>query len=46
MAARDHPGDGWTVVFRRQSARMVEGRPESGYTDAFELICCDHPDLS
>jgi hypothetical protein len=48
MAARDQPGDGWTVVLRRQSARMVEGRAESGYTDAFELICCDcgdDPDL-
>jgi len=41
------PG-GWTVVLRRQPARMVEGRPEGGYTDAFEIICCecgDHPDL-
>jgi hypothetical protein len=28
--------------------RMVEGRPEGGYTDAYELICCDcgdDPDL-
>jgi hypothetical protein len=24
MATRDPPGDGWTVVLRRQSARMVE----------------------
>jgi hypothetical protein len=26
---------------------MAEGRPEGGYTDAFEIICCDcgdHPD--
>src|SRR5271170_6394210 len=48
MAARDQPGDGWTVVLRRQPARMVEGRPEGGYTDAGEIICCDcgdHPDL-
>jgi hypothetical protein len=46
MAARDQPGDGWTVVFRRQPARMVAGRAEGGYTDAFEIICCDcgdHP---
>jgi hypothetical protein len=20
---------------------MVDGQPQSGYTDAFELICCD-----
>jgi len=48
MATRDQPGDGWTVVLRRQSARMVEDRPECGYTDAFEIICCDcgdHPSL-
>ncbi len=27
---------------------MVEGRPEGGYTDVFEVICCDcgdHPYL-
>ena len=27
---------------------MVDGRPEGGYTDAFEIVCCDcgdHPDL-
>ena len=26
----------------------MQGRPEGGYTDAYELICCncgDHPDL-
>ncbi len=48
MATRDQPGDGWTVVLRRQPARMVEGRPEGGYTDASEIICrdCgDHPGL-
>ena len=47
MASRDRPGDGWTIVLRRQSARMVAGRPEGGYTNLFELICCDcgdHPD--
>ena len=45
---RDQPGNGWTVVLRRQPARMVEGLPEGGYTDMFEIICCgcdDHPDL-
>jgi hypothetical protein len=48
MATHDQPGHGWTVVLRRQPVRMVEGRPEGGYTDAFEIICCDcgdHPDL-
>ena len=35
------PGRDWTVVLRRQAARIVDGRPEGGYTDAFELICCD-----
>jgi hypothetical protein len=48
MATRDQPEDGWTAVLRRQPARMVAGRPEGGYTDAFEIICCDcgdHRDL-
>ena len=48
MATRDQPGDGWTMVLRRQPARIVEGRPEGACTDAFELICCDcgdHPGL-
>jgi len=35
------PGRDWTVVLRRQAVRIVEGQPEGGYTDAFELICCD-----
>jgi len=42
------PGYGWTVVLRRRPARIVAGRPEGGYTDAYEIICCDcgdHPDL-
>ena len=33
--------DGWTMVLRRQPVRMVEGRAEGGYTDVYELICCD-----
>ena len=48
MATRDQPENGWTVVLRRQPARMVEGRPEGGYTDQYEIVCCDcgdHPDL-
>ena len=48
MTSRDQPGHGWTLVLRRRPARIVEGRAEGGYTDAFEIICCDcgdHPDL-
>jgi hypothetical protein len=41
MATGDQPGDGWTVVLRRQQARIVQGQPEGGYTDLFEIICCD-----
>jgi hypothetical protein len=41
MVTGDQPGDGWTVVLRRQPARIVDGRPQGGYTDNFELICCD-----
>jgi len=36
------------LVLRRQPGRLVEGRPEGGYTDAYELICCycgDQPGL-
>ena len=46
MMTRDQPEDGWMVVLRRQPTRIVEGRPEGGYTNAFEIICrdCgDHP---
>jgi hypothetical protein len=48
MVTRDEPGNGWTVVLRRQPARMIEGRPEGGYTDLYEIVCCDcgdHPGL-
>jgi hypothetical protein len=44
----DQPRRGWTTVLRRQPARIVDGQPEGGYTNAFEIICCDcgdHPDL-
>jgi hypothetical protein len=44
----DKPAPGWTLVLRRQPVRIVDGRPEGGYTDAYELICCDcgdDPDL-
>ena len=48
MKTRVEPGQDWTVVLRRQPARIVAGQAEGGYTDAFEIICCDcgdHPDL-
>ena len=48
MASGDQRGDGWTVVLRRQPARMLEGLPEGGYTDLYEIVCCDcgdHPYL-
>jgi hypothetical protein len=49
MATRDQPrDDGWTVVLRRQPARIVDGRADAPYTDAFEIICCscgDDPGL-
>lgn len=32
-------GDGWTAVLRRQPARIVDGQPQSGYTNSFEIIC-------
>jgi len=38
----------WTVVLRRQRARIAAGQPGGGYTDMFEVICCDcgdNPDL-
>ena len=41
MEALDEPALGWTVVLRRQPVHLVEGRPEGGYTDSYELICCD-----
>jgi hypothetical protein len=39
----DEPALGWTVVLRRQPARILEGHVQGGYT-----ICCacgDHPGL-
>jgi len=41
MATRDHSGDGWTAVLRRQPARMVDGRSEGGRTGLLEITCCD-----
>jgi hypothetical protein len=48
MNGQDRAGLGWTVVLRRQPVRIVEGRAEGGYTDAYELVCAecgDDPDL-
>ena len=48
MTANGQPGLGWTVVLRRMPIRIVAGQPEGGYTDAFEIVCCDcgdDPDL-
>jgi hypothetical protein len=48
MQTYDEPALGWTLVLLRQPVHLVEGRPEGGYTDAHELICCDcgdDPDL-
>jgi hypothetical protein len=33
------PGHGRTARLRRQPSRLVDGRVEGGYTDAFEIIC-------
>ncbi len=44
LQAPVQPGHDWTVVLRRQPTRMVDGQPQGGYTDVFELICCDRGD--
>jgi hypothetical protein len=41
VQSHDEPAPGWTLVLRRQPVRLVEGHPEGGYTDAYELICCE-----
>jgi hypothetical protein len=33
------PGHGRTAFVRRRPVRLVDGRMEGGYTDAYELIC-------
>ena len=48
MKTRDKPRQDWTVVLRRQPVHIVDGQPEGGYTNMYEIICCycgDHPDL-
>ena len=41
MQTYHEPAPGWTLVLRRQPVHLVEGLPEGGYTDAYELVCCD-----
>ena len=45
MQTYDEPALGWTLVLRRQPVHLAEGRPEGGYTDANELVCCDCGDI-
>ena len=48
MNDQRQPGNGWTLVLRRQPLRIVDCRPEGGYNDDYELVCCecgDDPDL-
>ena len=47
MQTYEQPALGWTVVLRRCPVRTAEGRVQGGYTNTFEIICCDcgdHPD--
>jgi hypothetical protein len=37
-------GHGVTAIIRRQPVRIVDGRREGGYGDAFEVVCCDRGD--
>ncbi len=41
----DEPAPSWTLVLRRQSVHLMEGRPDGGYTHAGALVCGDNPDL-
>jgi hypothetical protein len=41
MTVASEPWLSWTVVLRRMPARMVAGQPTGGYTNAFEIVCCD-----
>jgi hypothetical protein len=48
MTASSQQTGHWTLVLRRRPARMVQGQTEGGYTDEYELVCCDcgdDPDL-
>ena len=37
VLTHDKPVPGWTLVLRRQPVRIVDGRPEGGYTDAYAV---------
>jgi len=41
LAPVDHNGQSARSFLRRQPVRIVAGRGEDGYTDVFEVICCD-----
>lgn len=41
LAAGERPGLGWTVVLRRQPTQIVDGEPQGGYLDFYELVCWD-----
>ena len=46
MQTYEQPALEWTAVLRRRPVRIVEGRAQGGYTNTFEIICCDcgdHP---
>jgi len=48
MGSGGQPRPDWTVVLRRRPVRIVAGEPQGGYTDVFEIVCCecgDDPDL-
>jgi hypothetical protein len=44
MKAPGQPGYGYTAMLRRLPARIVEGRPECGYTSMVEVIGCTRGD--
>jgi hypothetical protein len=47
MKTQDQPRQDWTAVLRRRPVRLVAGRTEGGWTDEFEIVCCecgDDPD--
>ncbi len=41
MKTQEQPRQDWTVVLRRRPVRMVGGRPEGGWTDEYEIVCCE-----
>jgi hypothetical protein len=44
VPAAGQPGHGITASVRRQPPRIVEGRKEGSFGDAFEVVCCDRGD--